>query len=272
MQILVFFNVHYTTKLIPLYASTKIMEWKHKYVLGITRSLRFQPSLPLRFWKNCILTAGYLINRNPSPLLNNKPLFEVLFHKPPFYYHLRVFGCPFDDSSFPIEDKFSPRANACVFLAYSNIQKCYKVTDLNTKRFLFIETLISWASISIWSSSSFQFLFFPRLHLSWLSYPWSFWIFIATSGDSSNIPISVDSCSSPHVSPHMKRSSWTIQRPHELRIIHFLPLVLILFQIIYHIPSFTLSIKVSWLRYNPSMSHDFTMRQLLILDGTKLSI
>lgn len=41
--------------------------------------LRYQ----LNFLGECILTAAYLINRTPKPLLNGKTPFEILYNRPP---------------------------------------------------------------------------------------------------------------------------------------------------------------------------------------------
>ena len=108
-----------------------IVEKKHQHLLSITIALQFQSNVPIQFWGECVLIAAYLINRLPSPLLNNKTHFELLFHKPPSYDHLRVFGCEcFASTIAATRTKFDPRSRRCVFIGYPFNVKGYKVFDL----------------------------------------------------------------------------------------------------------------------------------------------
>lgn len=69
-----------------------VVERKHRHILGIARSLRFQSGLPVRFWGECAHTSIHLINRLPSTVLEGKTPYELLYHAPPPLAHLRIFG------------------------------------------------------------------------------------------------------------------------------------------------------------------------------------
>lgn len=69
-----------------------VVEKKHQHVLIVTRALRFQGNLPLKFWGHCVLHACYLINILRTPILKGKTPYEVLFGKAFICDHLEVFG------------------------------------------------------------------------------------------------------------------------------------------------------------------------------------
>ncbi|KAJ4969388.1 hypothetical protein NE237_016089 [Protea cynaroides] len=110
-----------------------VVEHKHRHILQVARSLRFQAKLPLKFWGECILTACYIINRLPTPLLSGKSPYEMFFHKSPSYDHFHVFGslCYARNHS-PLRDKFSPQSTPCIFVGYPMNQKGYRVYDLSS--------------------------------------------------------------------------------------------------------------------------------------------
>lgn len=104
-----------------------VVERKHRHILTVAWALLFQSCLLLHFWGECILTAVYLINRLPSPLISKKTPFEMLYSRPPSLNHLKVFGClSYATVVHPIH-KFESRAKRCIFVGYSTGRNGYKL-------------------------------------------------------------------------------------------------------------------------------------------------
>lgn len=95
------------------------VERKLRYILNVARALRFQANLPTEFWGECILTAGYLINRTPCSVLQGVTLYERIHKLKPDYDHLRMIGslCYAYDQSHK-GDKFAAKSKRCVFMGY----------------------------------------------------------------------------------------------------------------------------------------------------------
>lgn len=84
-------------------------ERKHRYIVETGLALLAQASLPVRFWDEAFFTACYLINRLPSPIIQNNTPLQRLLKTPPDYTQLRVLGC----SCWP---------NLCPYNAWKRIQ------------------------------------------------------------------------------------------------------------------------------------------------------
>ena len=96
-----------------------IAKRKHRHILEVARSIRFQGHIPIRFWGHCILNAAYIINRLPTSVLHGKSPYEM-FHKcKPSLQHMRVIGCLCFAKSMLIKDKFHPRSVIAVHMGYS---------------------------------------------------------------------------------------------------------------------------------------------------------
>lgn len=50
----------------------------------------FEGNLPIELWGECVLTVSYLINRNPSMVLNEMTPYEQMYHEKHAYCNARV--------------------------------------------------------------------------------------------------------------------------------------------------------------------------------------
>ena len=93
-----------------------IAERKHRHLVETGLALLAHSSLPLRYWDEAFLTACYLINRMPTPVLGQDTPIHRLLKIPPNYSFLRTFGC----ACWPSLRKYNShklefRSKMCVF-------------------------------------------------------------------------------------------------------------------------------------------------------------
>jgi transposase InsO family protein len=111
------------------------VERKHRHIVETGLSLLANASMPLRYWDEAFTTTCFLINRLPSPVLNNKSPFEVLFKHSPDYNFLKVFGCACWPHLRPYnQHKLDFRSKQCVFLGYSLHHKGYRFLHVPSGR------------------------------------------------------------------------------------------------------------------------------------------
>jgi transposase InsO family protein len=58
-----------------------VTERRHRHLVETGLTLLHDASLSLSYWPHAFQTAAYLINPQPTPLLQNKSSFEVLFRQ-----------------------------------------------------------------------------------------------------------------------------------------------------------------------------------------------
>ncbi|KAL7603047.1 hypothetical protein Lser_V15G18902 [Lactuca serriola] len=121
--------------------SCKIQGLQSKEVIGNGREfggLYYINSVPLE----PILTSVFLINRTPTSILNGASPYELVYNNSSVFDKLRVFGSLCFATKLNNSDKFSKRANKCIFLGYSSDKNGYKVLSLNSNLVLFLGTVI----------------------------------------------------------------------------------------------------------------------------------
>ncbi|XP_015165801.1 uncharacterized protein [Solanum tuberosum] len=112
-----------------------VAERKHRHLLEVTRALRFQASIPVSYWGQCVLAAAYLINRLPSSVLGYETPYERLYGRKPVLTHLKTIGCLCYAKQLTEHDKLLPRSRSAVLMGYSEIQKGYILLDLSNRSF-----------------------------------------------------------------------------------------------------------------------------------------
>jgi hypothetical protein len=96
-----------------------LVERKLKHILETGLTLLAHSHLSNQYWVDSFLTAVYLINRLPSPVLGNISPYSKLHQKDPDYRQLKVFGCKCYPLLRPLgTHKLEFRSKPCIFLGY----------------------------------------------------------------------------------------------------------------------------------------------------------
>lgn len=109
-------------------------ERKYRHLLDTAWSLLLSSSMPAVFWGKAILTAAYLLNWMPTPLLCSTFPYERLYGQVPNYTLLRVFGSTCVLLPKRERTKLSTRRALCVFVGYGIQQKGYRCNDFVSKK------------------------------------------------------------------------------------------------------------------------------------------
>ena len=111
------------------------LERKHRHVIVTSLSLVKQASMPHKFWEEAVCTTIYLINRIPTPLLDYKSPYSLLFTPESDYKFLQNFGC----TCYPClhhysASKLDSRSERCVAIGYSAYHHGYRCLSMTFGR------------------------------------------------------------------------------------------------------------------------------------------
>ncbi|KAG3176917.1 hypothetical protein PC128_g17075 [Phytophthora cactorum] len=100
-------------------------------IVTIGRSMLHHAKLDKCFWGEAAMSAIYVKNRLPSPKIEHKTPFEIVYKSKPSVKHIRVFGCRTYILT-PKEKrlKWDPKARAGLFLGYEEVSKAYRLYDI----------------------------------------------------------------------------------------------------------------------------------------------
>lgn len=93
----------------------------------------FNAHVPATYWVDAFSSATYIINHLPTPILDHKSPFDLLFSQVPIYNNFRTYGClVFPYLQDYVEHKLAPRSVLRVFIGYSSQYKGYRCLGLTT--------------------------------------------------------------------------------------------------------------------------------------------
>ena len=120
-------------------------ECKLRHILDVVRATTIAASTSTQFWGEAVLTAVYIINRCPSPIVQNQTPYDMLFDSSPSYDSLRVFGCVcFILLQDHERNKLQYCSRLCCFLGYGIGKKGYRCCDPISKRLRVSRHVVFW--------------------------------------------------------------------------------------------------------------------------------
>jgi hypothetical protein len=132
-----------------------IVERKHQHILGVTRALLFQSNLPKSFWSRAVSHDIHIINRLPTPFLQNKSPYQLLHQTLPDFSTLRVFGSLCFATTLKAHRlKLDSRSRKCIYLGSKTDVKGHILFDLHNKELflsrdvIFFEHLFPYNNVS----------------------------------------------------------------------------------------------------------------------------
>lgn len=84
------------------------VERKHRHILDVTRSMRFQAYIPIKLWGYCVLAACHVINLLPFDALHGESPHDMLHKVEPDLKYLHVMGCLCFIKHLPVQGKLDP--------------------------------------------------------------------------------------------------------------------------------------------------------------------
>jgi hypothetical protein len=178
-----------------------IAERKHRHIMEMGLTLLAQSGLSPKYWVDAFLTATFLINRLPSPVLQHESPFSKLFHHSPDYTSFRAFGCLCYPFLRPYANhKLSFRSKPCIFIGYGSNQNGYRCLNPATHK-----VFLSWNVIFDETQFPAKSPTFSLGSCKVTDSPGNFLVLLPSSFSHAS------NSSSPSLSPHQSVASQPIQ-------------------------------------------------------------
>ena len=92
---------------------------KNRFIVGVSRAMLHDQSLPFFLWEEACSTIVYLHSRSPHRALGRKTPEKVFTGKKPEVGHFCIFGClTYSHIPFEKRTKFEPTTEGGIFVGY----------------------------------------------------------------------------------------------------------------------------------------------------------